>query len=71
MQGSNQIGDEIYVENLPRLRIWMRIRILFGRWVRIRTRVKIGFRSFEGSKWKRGGPRTLTMETWRLKMEDL
>ncbi len=53
------------------------IRIIFGIWIRIRThiRVKAGsalkskVESLRGSKSSRGGPWTLTMEAWKLKIE--
>jgi hypothetical protein len=55
----------------------IRIRIISGRWIRIRIRVKnwvtsilkSKFRSFRGLEWSPGRPRTLRMEAWRLKME--
>jgi hypothetical protein len=58
---------------------WIRICISEKSWIRIHIRGKSGsgsrsalkskFRSFRGSKWRYGGPLTLTMEAWRLKME--
>jgi hypothetical protein len=46
----------------------IRIRIILGSCIRIRIRVKI-FRSFRGTIWSRGGPGTLKIKVWRLKME--
>jgi hypothetical protein len=63
--------------DIPGFRI--RIRIIFENWIHIRIHMRIKswirirfkseFRSFRGSKWSRGGPWTLTMEKWRLKIE--
>jgi hypothetical protein len=57
----------------------IRIRVIFGSWIRIRmaweckvgsgSAIKYKFRSFRGSDWSCGGPGTLTMEAWRLKIE--
>ncbi len=46
---------------------WEQICIWVKSWIRIRIRVKI--LGCLGSKWSHGGPWTLTMEAWRLKMK--
>ncbi len=38
-------------------------------WMRSGVALKSKFWSYTGQKWNHGGPRTLTMEAWRLKIE--
>ncbi len=58
------------------LQIRVRVRLIFGSWIwirnkvksRIRIRIKVKTKSCGGSKWRLGGPKTLPMEAWRLKL---
>ncbi len=47
--------------------IWIRIRV--KSWIRLRIHIKAKIRSYIGSKQAHGGPWTLTMDAWGLKME--
>ncbi len=72
------INRDLFSANRQIIRIENRVAdpdtLNFERGIRIRSRGKSGSgwssksRSFKGSAWSFGGPWTLTMEAWRLKM---